>query len=174
MQYKMIVNGETVDVSFKRTSTGLEADVAGRNYSMEVSAVRPGTYLLHWGSRPIVVSVIRSSDGSKSFSTFIEAHRIPVEILTGRRMLQQSARKSDRGGVSEMRSPMPGKIVRLLMAEGDEVAAGQGIVVMEAMKMQNEIKASLAGRIRKIGVVEGETVGPGHLIAVVEALAGND
>jgi len=174
MQFKLMVNGETVEVSFKRTSTGLEADVAGRNYRMEVSAVRPGTYLLHWGSKPVVVSVVSSTDGSKSFSTSVQGHRIPVEILTGRKTLQQSARKSDRGGVSEMRSPMPGKIVRILMAEGAEVAAGQGVVVMEAMKMQNEIKASMAGRIRKIGVVEGETVGSGHLIAVVEALAGSD
>ncbi len=89
-------------------------------------------------------------------------------------MLQRMARSSDRGDVSEIRSPMPGKIVRVLMTEGESVVVGQGIVVMEAMKMQNEIKSSMAGRIRKIAVVEGETVRSGDLIAIVEAIPGSD
>jgi biotin carboxyl carrier protein len=66
---------------------------------------------------------------------------------------------------------MPGKIVRVLLTEGASVSAGQGIVVMEAMKMQNEMKSSMSGRIRKIGVVEGETVRSGDLIAIVEAIS---
>jgi len=65
---------------------------------------------------------------------------------------------------------MPGKIVRVLLTVGADVVAGQGIVVMEAMKMQNEMKSSMSGRIRKIEVVEGGTVRSGDLIAVVEAI----
>jgi biotin carboxyl carrier protein len=57
--------------------------------------------------------------------------------------------------------------------EGDAVEAGQGIVVVEAMKMQNEMKSSMSGRIRKIEVVEGETVRSGDLIAIVEAIPGS-
>jgi len=169
MQYKALILGETVDVTFERTTTGIEAAVGGRKYSLEVSPVKPGVFLLHWDSRIIEVSVLQ--EGNSSVSTVsIEAQRLSVELLDGRRLLQRMVRNSDRGGTSEIRSPMPGKIVRVLLTVGADVVAGQGIVVMEAMKMQNEMKSSMSGRIRKIEVVEGGTVRSGDLIAVVEAI----
>jgi biotin carboxyl carrier protein len=174
MQYQAIINGETVEVEFERTASGIEATVGGRKYSLEASTVRPGIFLLNWGSRSIEVSVLPTDDISSVFTVSVEGRRIPVEILDGRRMLERKTRSSDRGGASEVRSPMPGKIVRVLMAEGAGVVVGQGVVVMEAMKMQNEIKSSTAGRIQKIAVVEGETVRSGDLIAIVEAISGPD
>jgi biotin carboxyl carrier protein len=62
---------------------------------------------------------------------------------------------------------MPGKIVRVLASEGENVEAKQGIVVMEAMKMQNEIRSDRSGRVIKLAVSGGETVGSGDLIAIV-------
>jgi len=59
-------------------------------------------------------------------------------------------------------------VVRLLVEVGDEVAEGQGVVVIEAMKMQNELKASKGGRVGKIGVSVGDTVGAGDVLVVVE------
>jgi biotin carboxyl carrier protein len=177
MQYKAIINieagktGETVEVAFERTATGIEAAVGGRKYSLEVSTIKPGNFLLIWGTRSIEVSVLPAGNNSSASTVSIEGQRIPVEILDGRQMRQRAVRNSDRGGASEIRSPMPGKIVRVLLTEGASVSAGQGIVVMEAMKMQNEMKSSMSGRIRKIGVVEGETVRSGDLIAIVEAIS---
>jgi biotin carboxyl carrier protein len=63
---------------------------------------------------------------------------------------------------------MPGKIVRLLVREGDEVALGAGVIVMEAMKMQNEIKSPKKGTMRKILVSEGAPVNPGDVLGIVE------
>jgi biotin carboxyl carrier protein len=170
MQYTAIINGETVEVAFERTATGIEAVVGGRKYSLGVSRVKPGVFLLNCDTRSIEVSVLSEGDDSSISTVSIARHRISVEILDGRRMLQRTVRNSDRGDASEIRSPMPGKIVRVLLTEGAEVASGQGIVVMEAMKMQNEMKSSMTGRIRKIEVVEGETVRSGDLIAIVEAI----
>jgi len=65
-------------------------------------------------------------------------------------------------------APMPGKIVRLLVAEGDSVAAGQGLLVMEAMKMQNEMKAPKAGRVVSLTAREGATVAAGDVLAAIE------
>lgn len=174
MHYKAIINGEMVEVEFERTATGIEAAVGDRKYLLEVSTVRPGVFLLNWGSRSIEVSVLANGDLSSVSTVSVEGQRIGVEVLDGRRMLQRMARSSHRGDVSEIHSPMPGKIVRVLMTEGESVVVGQGIVVMEAMKMQNEIKSLMAGRIRTIAVVEGETVRSGDLIAVVEAIPGSD
>jgi biotin carboxyl carrier protein len=63
---------------------------------------------------------------------------------------------------------MPGKIVRLLVAEGDQVEAGQGLVVVEAMKMQNEIKTTKNGKVTRITVQEASAVNAGDLLAIVE------
>ena len=65
-------------------------------------------------------------------------------------------------------SQMPGKVVRVLVAAGDEIAAGQGIVVVEAMKMENEIAASKAGTVASIDVEEGQAVESGAVLAVIE------
>ena len=71
-------------------------------------------------------------------------------------------------GPQKITAPMPGKIVRIMVAEGDEVKAGQGIIVMEAMKMQNEMKSPKDGKVQKILTSEGSTVNPGDALAVIE------
>jgi len=63
---------------------------------------------------------------------------------------------------------MPGKIVRLLVAVGDQVHAGQGLVVVEAMKMQNEMKASRDGKVTEISVSAGDTVSAGDILVILE------
>jgi biotin carboxyl carrier protein len=63
---------------------------------------------------------------------------------------------------------MPGKVVRVLVDKGDQVETSQGLVVVEAMKMQNELKASRPGRVMEIRAREGETVGAGDTLVVLE------
>jgi biotin carboxyl carrier protein len=71
-------------------------------------------------------------------------------------------------GPQRINAPMPGKIVRLLVGPGDLVAAGAGLVVVEAMKMENELRAPRAGRVRETAVREGQTVETGALLVVLE------
>lgn len=71
-------------------------------------------------------------------------------------------------GPRAVKAPMPGRVVRVLVVVGDAVAEGQGVVVIEAMKMQNELKSPKAGRVARIGVAAGDTVGSGDVLAVVE------
>ncbi len=68
----------------------------------------------------------------------------------------------------DVKAPMPGKVIRLLVREGDEVAAGQGLAVVEAMKMQNEMKALRAGRVVRVAAKEGDTVAPGDVLVTLE------
>jgi biotin carboxyl carrier protein len=63
---------------------------------------------------------------------------------------------------------MPGRVVRVLVEAGDEVEEGQGVVVIEAMKMQNELKSPKAGRVVRLGAAVGDTVGSGDVLVVVE------
>jgi acetyl/propionyl-CoA carboxylase alpha subunit len=71
-------------------------------------------------------------------------------------------------GPRSVKAPMPGRVVRLLVAVGESVDEGQGVVVIEAMKMQNELKSPKAGRVVRVGAAVGDTVGSGDVLVVVE------
>jgi biotin carboxyl carrier protein len=71
-------------------------------------------------------------------------------------------------GPRPVKAPMPGRVVRVLVEAGDAVEEGQGVVVIEAMKMQNELKSPKAGRVSRVGVAVGDTVGSGDVLVVVE------
>jgi biotin carboxyl carrier protein len=97
----------------------------------------------------------------------IGRHRFEVEVRDPRRYLG-AARAQGAGGLQQIKAPMPGKVVRVLVAAGDAVEAGQGIVVVEAMKMQNEIRAQRAGKVISLSAHEGATVTAGEILATVE------
>ncbi len=84
------------------------------------------------------------------------------------RQWKRSGGTADAHGRASIVAPMPGKIVRVMVAAGDEVSGGQGIVVVEAMKMQNEMKAPKAGRVTVLAVKEGDSVNGGTVLAVIE------
>jgi len=86
-------------------------------------------------------------------------HRSYVRVESERQRAAEAAKKGKTGGSEKIvKSPMPGRVVKLLTQAGDEIAAGQPLLVMEAMKMENEIKAKTAGTIAEIHVKVGETV----------------
>src|SRR5208282_2958257 len=80
----------------------------------------------------------------------------------------RGSRASVGSGRQNVTAPMPGKVVRVLVDVGDEVEVGQGLVVVEAMKMQNEMKASRPGRVIEVRATAGETVGPGDTLLILE------
>lgn len=71
-------------------------------------------------------------------------------------------------GPKKITAPMPGKVVRIITPEGTEVEEGTGVIVIEAMKMQNELKSPKSGKVQKIIVAEGTTVNPGDTLAIIE------
>jgi biotin carboxyl carrier protein len=87
------------------------------------------------------------------------------------RQWKRSTRSADSHGRASITAAMPGKIVRVLVSAGDEVTAGQGILVIEAMKMQNELKAPRSGRVTAIEVKPNDSVNAGALLATIEPAA---
>jgi biotin carboxyl carrier protein len=96
----------------------------------------------------------------------VNGHAFDIAVTDPRRWRRNSAHGGGEGA-QEIASPMPGKVVRILVAPGDEVTAGQGLVVVEAMKMQNEMKAPRAGRVLSVSTQEGSTVAAGDLLATI-------
>jgi biotin carboxyl carrier protein len=130
----------------------------------DIVAVEPGVYSVLVDGRSYEARV-EESDGCAI--VFIDGHRVEVEIRDPRRWSRQTGRPGVEGR-SNVAALMPGKIVRLLVAEGDTVSAGQGLLVMEAMKMQNEMKAPKAGRVVSLTAREGATVAAGEVLAAIE------
>jgi len=96
---------------------------------------------------------------------------VEMEMLDERRKKMKDASQSHLagGGAGVIESPMPGKVLKFLVAEGDAVTEGQGVVVVEAMKMENELKASIDGVVTSLKVGEGDTVDAGAILATIEA-----
>jgi biotin carboxyl carrier protein len=97
----------------------------------------------------------------------VAGRRLAVEVRDPRDASRSSSAAIGAGRQNVI-APMPGKVVRVLVATGDLVEASQGLVVVEAMKMQNELKAARPGRVIEIRAREGETVGPGDTLVVLE------
>ena len=97
----------------------------------------------------------------------LDGQRLPY-TLADPRSLRSSASTGNDTGPRNLKAPMPGRIVRVLVAEGDLVEAGQGCIVIEAMKMQNELKAPRAGTIAKLSIVAGETVAANAVLLVIQ------
>jgi biotin carboxyl carrier protein len=98
----------------------------------------------------------------------IGGRRFAFEVEDPRSLQGRRGAGAGSEGPRAVKAPMPGRVVRMMVEMGDEVAEGQGIVVIEAMKMQNELKSPKAGRVVRVAAAVGDTVGSGDVLAVVE------
>ncbi len=149
----------------------LSVTIAGSTHEIDlealgaqITAVEPGVYSVLLEGRSYEA---RTEPGEDGVVVFIDGHRFEAEIRDPRRWSRRGARQGAEGSV-KVTAPMPGKVVRLLVASGDEVTAGQGLLVVEAMKMQNELKSPKAGRVASLHAQQGETVSAGEVLAVIE------
>jgi len=120
---------------------------------------------------------VRSLDASVAtqavagdFDVHVAGRTVPVQVRQAGSFGRQSKGGTGAHGAGPQRvtSPMPGKIVRVLVKAGDQVTARQGLVVVEAMKMENELRAARDGRVRELSVTEGQSVDAGTVLLVVE------
>jgi biotin carboxyl carrier protein len=121
--------------------------------------VEPGVYSILIGSRSYEVCVARGT-GLNEYEVRIGSTQYRV-VVRDPRSRRPAAVAIAASGTEVLSAPMPSKVVKLLVREGDEVLEGQGLLVMEAMKMQNELRAPRAGRVQRIHVSEGKGVETG-------------
>jgi biotin carboxyl carrier protein len=150
MKWQILVDGRPVEID----PDDLES----------VREVEPGVYSVLLEGRSFEVRTIVTPNG---LHVHVGGRQSTVEVRDPRNASRHS-RAAAGSGRQNISTPMPGKVVRLLVSEGDAVDAGQGLVVVEAMKMQNEMKASRAGRVVEVRVRDGETVGAGDTLVVLE------
>jgi biotin carboxyl carrier protein len=136
----------------------------GEERAADVQLVEPGVYSILMDGRSREARVEERPGGG--LVVVIDGFRFEYEVRDPRRWSAKTAGASG-DGFQSVAAPMPGKVVRVLVAAGDEVEKGQGLVVVEAMKMQNEMKASRAGRVLTVTAKEGDTVAAGEVLATV-------
>lgn len=172
-QYRVTFDGRSHDVDARRTGEyGLL--VAADTFPPKVPAAR--------ADKPREDTRLRSAGGNvpATYEVFVTPGRAPGEVLVsldGRTAaVTVNGRRTRRGGDAGLHThgeqavvaPMPGRVVRVLIAPGDQVAAGQGVVVVEAMKMENELCAPKGGRVKNVSVAPGTSVEAGRVLVVIE------
>jgi len=138
--------------------------IDGQRLEADATALSPGIYSILINGKSFDVRVerlgsqLRVIAGGREFSVLLQDER---------EWRRNRAGSVEAEGRQQVLAPMPGKIVRVLVSAGDSVRAGQGLLVVEAMKMQNEIRAPKSGTIDRVRVVEGQTVNAGEVVVIV-------
>ncbi len=171
MQLHVEVNGRLRTVDVERREGLYRLVIDGVERMVDAAAVDATTY-----------SLICLAEGRSSQEVGLSPTGLPGEIavhmpagVASARVLTGSAGRYGRGsgaaqaaGTQQVLAPMPGKVVKVLVKAGDEVKARQGLVVVEAMKMENELRSPKDGRVSDVLVAEGASVEAGRLLVVVE------
>jgi len=171
MQLQLDVNGRLRTVDIDRKDGLYRVVVDGVERFVDAAAVDASTF-----------SLICPAEGRSSQEVGLSPTGLPGEIavhmaagVASVRVVTGAASRFGRGagaaqaaGTQQVLAPMPGKVVKLLVRAGDEVKARQGLVVVEAMKMENELRSPKDGRVSEVLVAEGASVEAGRLLVVVE------
>ena len=151
----------------------LQVTVDGRVHEVDVRQVDASTLSLlltgpNGAARSVQASLVPLGGGG-AFDVHVGGRRVPVQVQNGRRPGAPGGGAGAGRGPLRVAAPMPGKIVRVLVKPGDDVRARQGLVVVEAMKMENELRAARDGRVRHVAVAEGQSVDAGTVLVEIEA-----
>ena len=144
--YRVSVDGNEFIVDGKKTGrTNFSLIVDNRSFEIEVDNTEDEYRVL--------------VDGRSYHMTLVDERRMRVGVNQTDAQLQ---------GRQKISVPMPGKVIAVLVAEGDQVEKGQGLVIVEAMKMENEVRAAVAGKVKEIRVAPGQAVESGELLVELE------
>ena len=164
MLYDVTVDGKSYRLDLNRAEGRWICQLDGRDIEVDAVLARPDVLSLRIGN---LAYEVKSERVANDLHLWVGAQRFAVEMRDPR-SLRGRSRSADDHGPRKIVAPMPGKVVRLLVRAKDEVEAGAGIAVVEAMKMQNEIKSPKKGMVQKIMVAEGAPVNAGDVLATVE------
>jgi biotin carboxyl carrier protein len=174
VRYSITINGQEHTLELAR-GNGLSCRLDGEPFEAEVAEIAPGVYSILLGGKSFQARVAATpavtADGAGGVSSY---YSVQIDGTTYSIVIRDPRRRSrERGGAvgegkQNINAPMPGKVIRILVSENQRVEASQGLVVVGAMKMQNEIKSPKSGSVVKVLVREGQAVNAGETLLVVE------
>lgn len=165
MKLDIEIDGKTHRIDVTPAGEGRwTVQLDGEPVEADAHFIRPGVLSLLLQGR--AHRIVLDSDLAEP-ALHLDEHRIPWQA-DDPRSFQRRRRHAAAHGPVTLKASMPGRVVRVLVERGDQVAAHQGIVVIEAMKMQNELKSPKAGRVSRVAVAPGDTVSSGDVLVIVE------
>lgn len=165
MKYEVHISGKTHIVEFERNGGNWHAKLDGGPNVADVAETAPNVFSVLIGGRSHEVYVTPFSASQVQLQT--DGHEFTGEVLDPRSWRGRRQGGAEMEGRQHIGAPMPGKVVRLLVKAGEAVEAGQGLLVVEAMKMQNEIRSPKSGTVEQVLVAEGQAVNAGEVLCVV-------
>ena len=144
------------------------ATVDKREYVLNLRESTSVDLLILEGSEIYNCLVAENPKHRRTFEVHVGPDSYDVSIVDPKRLRSGQAASEHNHGEARITAPMPGRVVRLLVAEGAEIEAGAGVVVVEAMKMQNEMKAPKSGKVLSLNASPGATVNAGDVLAIIE------
>ncbi|NJN64831.1 MAG: biotin/lipoyl-binding protein [Acidobacteria bacterium] len=163
MKFKGFIGDREHDVDVEAIEGGYAVTVDGIRHEIDAVACEGSFYSLLRGNQSYDVSVRES--GRDTLAVRHGGYRCDVRLVDP---LAVAASAHGDEGSAEITAIMPGRVVKFLVEEGQEVEAGQGVLVLEAMKMENEVQAPRRGRLARVLVRAGATVESGEVLAIVE------
>jgi len=176
MKREVQIGERTHLVELLTDASGSSGHVDGAALAADFAEIRPGLYSVLWEGRSYEVRVEPAAapeglrvhvGGAQSGGFGSGAYEFFVRIHDPRRLRRREAGGFETAGRQQVAAPMPGRVVRVLVQEGDSVEAGQGLLVVEAMKMQNEIHSPKKGTVEKIFATAGLAVNVGETLVIV-------
>ena len=167
MKLKVIAGEREEELLLKLEDGRVLAEIGDRVYTLDVRETEPDSYLFFLNTNVHECRVTERAGAKDTFDVTVHGRSYEVTVVDPKRL--RSGQNSDRHhhGATEIVAPMPGKVVRVQVEAGAEVEKGTGVVVVEAMKMQNEMKSPRAGVVVSIAVKPGDTVNAGEVMATV-------
>ena len=167
MKLQAEINHEKREIEIKREGEKVFAEIDGRKYELEASEPEPNVFLLKNEGAIYEIFVSPRQNLAEPYNVRTKTGEFEINIIDPKR-LRSAGADAEHEGTAEIKTAMPGKIVRILTEPGAEIKAGEGVIVVEAMKMQNEMKSPKDGIVKEIRFAEGETVNAGDVLAVIE------
>jgi len=166
MIYEVLIDGTAHKVEIEKGESTWKCRVDDQDYEIDASLTARDVLSVLVGGKAYEAKREYSLAGETH--VIIGSERFAAEVRDPRSLRSRKAAAGVGEGPQKVAAPMPGKVVRILVQVGSEVEAGQGIMVVEAMKMQNEIKSPKKGVVQKIAVVEGGSVTSGDTLAIID------
>ena len=168
MKLQAETDGKKYQVEINRDGRNVTATVDGRRYELDVSEPEKEVLLIKNANKISQVFVSQKADAVSEFVVTIHGHAEDIEIIDPKRLRGHSGNNEHGDGLAEIKTAMPGKVVRILVSVGDSVQKGDGVIVVEAMKMQNEMRSPKDGTVSAIKVVENDTVSAGDVLIIID------
>jgi biotin carboxyl carrier protein len=166
MGYVATIGDKDVKVVVREAGVNqYKVTVGEREYAVDAQQVQPGLWSVLHGEGSFEVDVAAKGD---DYEVLVEGDCFMFSLMNEQRRALMRAGGKGAAGKAMVAAPMPGKVVRILVNEGEEVGAEQGVIVVEAMKMENELRSAVSGKVKEIFVKEGEVVESGAKLVLVE------